>query len=118
MWLAREKSPMARDVTMCSVCNLPEGESQALPRRGESSVAPKGRVKRCPEGESQALPARLTLPLAEPSGRELRATRLLDRWEQEMSPELSGVVAEHIAAVNALDTDAIMATFADDAYVN
>jgi hypothetical protein len=27
-------------------------------------------------------------------------------------------VAEHIAAVNALDTDAIMATFADDAYVN
>jgi hypothetical protein len=35
-----------------------------------------------------------------------------------MSPELSGVVAEHIAAVNALDTDAIMATFADDAYVN
>jgi hypothetical protein len=32
--------------------------------------------------------------------------------------ELTGVVAEHIAAVNALDTDAIMATFADDAYVN
>jgi hypothetical protein len=27
-------------------------------------------------------------------------------------------VAEHIAAVNALDTDAIMATFAEDAYVN
>jgi len=32
--------------------------------------------------------------------------------------ELTGVVAEHIAAVNALDTDAIMATFAEDAYVN
>jgi hypothetical protein len=32
--------------------------------------------------------------------------------------ELTGVVAEHIAAVNAQDTDAIMATFADDAYVN
>jgi len=32
--------------------------------------------------------------------------------------ELTGVVAEHIAAVNALDTDAIMATFAADAYVN
>jgi hypothetical protein len=31
---------------------------------------------------------------------------------------LTGVVAEHIAAVNANDTDAIMATFADDAYVN
>jgi hypothetical protein len=32
--------------------------------------------------------------------------------------ELSGVVAEHIAAVNAFDTDAIVATFAEDAYVN
>ena len=36
-----------------------------------------------------------------------------------MNPaELTGVVAKHIAAVNALDTDAIMATFAEDAYVN
>jgi hypothetical protein len=34
------------------------------------------------------------------------------------SSELTGVVAEHIAAVNAFDLDAIMATFADDAYVN
>lgn len=32
--------------------------------------------------------------------------------------ELTGVVAEHITAVNAQDTDAIMATFADGAYVN
>jgi hypothetical protein len=32
--------------------------------------------------------------------------------------ELTGVVAEHITAVNAQDTDAIMTTFADDAYVN
>jgi hypothetical protein len=32
--------------------------------------------------------------------------------------ELTGVVAEHINAVNAQDTDAIMVTFADDAYVN
>ena len=35
-----------------------------------------------------------------------------------ITTELTGVVAEHIAAVNALDTDAIMATFAEDAYVN
>jgi hypothetical protein len=36
-----------------------------------------------------------------------------------MNPtELTGVVAEHISAVNAVDTDAIMATFAPDAYVN
>jgi hypothetical protein len=32
--------------------------------------------------------------------------------------ELTGVVAEHIVAVNAQDTDAVMATFAPDAYVN
>jgi hypothetical protein len=36
-----------------------------------------------------------------------------------MTPtELTGVVAGHIAAVNAQDTDAIVATFAEDAYVN
>ena len=36
-----------------------------------------------------------------------------------MTPtELTGVVAQHIAAVNAHDTDAVMATFAEDAYVN
>ena len=35
-----------------------------------------------------------------------------------MTTELTGVVAAHIAAVNAFDTDAIVATFAEDAYVN
>ena len=35
-----------------------------------------------------------------------------------IATELTGVVAEHIAAVNAMDTDAIVATFAEDAYVN
>ena len=36
-----------------------------------------------------------------------------------MTPtQLTGVVADHIAAVNAFDTDAILATFAADAYVN
>jgi hypothetical protein len=32
--------------------------------------------------------------------------------------ELTGVIAEHITAVNAFDLDSIMETFADDAYVN
>jgi hypothetical protein len=32
--------------------------------------------------------------------------------------ELRGVVAAHVAAVNAFDVDAIVATFATDAYVN
>jgi hypothetical protein len=35
-----------------------------------------------------------------------------------ITSELTGVVADHIAAVNALDIEAIMATFAADAYVN
>ena len=35
-----------------------------------------------------------------------------------MSTELTGVIAEHVAAVNQFDTEAIVATFADDAYVN
>jgi hypothetical protein len=35
-----------------------------------------------------------------------------------MTSELPGVVAEHIAAVNAFDAEAILATFAPDAYVN
>jgi len=35
-----------------------------------------------------------------------------------MTNQLTGVVADFIAAVNAFDTDAIVATFAEDAYVN
>ena len=35
-----------------------------------------------------------------------------------MANELKSIIAEHIKAVNAFDTDAIVATFAKDAYVN
>jgi hypothetical protein len=35
-----------------------------------------------------------------------------------MTNPLTGVLADHVAAVNAFDTDAIVATFADDALVN
>jgi hypothetical protein len=35
-----------------------------------------------------------------------------------VSTELPAVVTEHIAAVNAFDTDRIVATFAPDAYIN
>jgi hypothetical protein len=47
---------------------------------------------------------------AGPSGRIIE--------ENRMTKELSDIVAEHIRAVNAFDTDAILATFAQDAYVN
>jgi hypothetical protein len=35
-----------------------------------------------------------------------------------MNQQLSGIVAKHIRAINAFDTEAIVATFARDAYVN
>lgn len=35
-----------------------------------------------------------------------------------MTTQLTGVIADHINAVNAGDLDAIVATFAEDAYVN
>src|SRR6202050_3571877 len=35
-----------------------------------------------------------------------------------MTNQLTGVVADYITAVNALDADAIVATFAENAYVN
>lgn len=35
-----------------------------------------------------------------------------------MTKGLPGIVAEHIRAINAFDTEAIVATFATDAYVN
>ena len=35
-----------------------------------------------------------------------------------MDTTLTGVIADHIAAVNAFDTERIVATFAPDAYVN
>ena len=35
-----------------------------------------------------------------------------------MNAELPAIVAEHVAAVNAFDTERIVATFAPDAYVN
>lgn len=38
--------------------------------------------------------------------------------EKPVTRDLPRIVAEHIRAVNALDTDAIVATFAKDAYVN
>jgi hypothetical protein len=37
---------------------------------------------------------------------------------ETMTQKPSGIVAEHIRAVNAFDCDAIVATFAKDAYVN
>src|SRR5580704_11247315 len=83
---------MAREVAMSPVSTLPRGESQ-----GRDDV--------------------LTLPRGEGA-----------RWshtQRERSPsmsmstnELTGVIAEHIAAVNAFDTDGVVATFAADAYVN
>jgi hypothetical protein len=53
------------------------------------------------------------------SERPWAAARERTERSTTMKPtELTGVVAEHINAVNALDTEAIVATFAEDAFVN
>jgi hypothetical protein len=59
----------------------------------------------------------LTLPLPEPTG--WLGQDKPEPKEYAMKPTtLTGVVAEHVAAVNAQDVDRIARTFADDAYVN
>jgi hypothetical protein len=61
----------------------------------------------------------LTLPPGQqPQWFSLATPASLTRKDPVMSAELPGIVAEHIAAVNALDTERIVATFAPDAYVN
>src|ERR1700729_311331 len=92
MCVAREKSPIGSEKDMTQVWYLPLGEIKAPP-------------------------GVLLLPVAQPAAWVVSDPR--SKGTPNMKPtELTGVVAEHIAAVNALALDAIMATFADDAYVN
>jgi hypothetical protein len=42
----------------------------------------------------------------------------IDVWTSMLDDRQLNLRSDHVAAVNALDADAIMATFADDAYVN
>jgi hypothetical protein len=53
------------------------------------------------------------LPVSGPAPARGKGTEVM-----ATAAELTGVVAEHVRAVNAHDTDAIVATFAPDAYVN
>ena len=66
----------------------------------------------------------MTLPLGQQGTWRQRPSGRVAKWPSEtegtedMTTDLTGVVADHVAAVNAFDTDAIVATFAEDAYVN
>src|ERR1700744_5392633 len=72
-------------------------------------------VSTLPWGESQTDGGGLTFPRGDGAPWAGSA----DREEHVMqSRELSGVVAQHVAAVNAGDVDAVVETFAPDAYVN
>jgi hypothetical protein len=62
------------------------------------------------------VPWLLTLRLRERRAWERPADT--ERTRSDMATELTGVIADHIRAVNAFDTDAVVATFARDAYVN
>ena len=72
-----------------------------------------------PPGEAQRGPGVLTLPPGQP--REWISPATATGSEERiltMTTGLPAIIAEHIAAVNDLDTDRILATFASDAYVN
>jgi hypothetical protein len=74
-----------------------------------------------PQGEEEGRAAALILPVRHAAGFWCPAKPAgTDEEEPIMTAaaDLTGVVAEHIRAVNAHDTDAIVATFAPDAYVN
>jgi hypothetical protein len=60
----------------------------------------------------------LIVPAREPRSCLRAAERPFPKEENSMTNELPAVVAEHIAAVNAFDAEAIVATFSADAYVN
>jgi hypothetical protein len=49
---------------------------------------------------------------------ERKRKREDDQKEDIMTNNLNPIIAQHIAAVNAFDTNAIVSTFADDAFVN
>jgi hypothetical protein len=49
---------------------------------------------------------------------ERKRKREDDQKENLMTNTLKPIIAQHIAAVNAYDTNAIVSTFADDAFVN
>jgi ketosteroid isomerase-like protein len=61
----------------------------------------------------------LTLPLREQGTWALPGHEAVQNiGANTMTIELTGVVADYVAAVNAFDTDAVVATFARDAYIN
>jgi SnoaL-like domain len=63
----------------------------------------------------------LTLPLPEvrPSVRAPKQGKNQTRRNEQMKTiALTGVLADHVDAVNAFDTAAVVATFAEDAYIN
>jgi hypothetical protein len=95
MYVAREKSLMASDVRTPS--------SLDSPARGEST--PDERIDSPIGGWKSVVPTGQTV-------------RRRQETYRTMSTELTGVIADHLAAVNAFDTDAIVATLAPDAYVN
>jgi hypothetical protein len=73
-----------------------------------------------PQGEEVAGSGVLLLPVPQVAVFIVagRTATPMERNRIVSTTQLTGVIAEHIAAVNALDTDAVVATFAGDAYVN
>jgi hypothetical protein len=70
-----------------------------------------------PRGES-SLSNHLDSPVTAAATMVAPAIQPRIKRRENMAIELKGVIAEHIRGVNAFNTDAIMSTFAKDAYVN
>src|SRR5215469_17148085 len=92
--VAREKSPTVSPAAIKPLSTLPQPESQPRDRLFDPPA------KGAPRVESSAPPK----PAKEP--------------DMTHTAALAPVLAEHIAAVNAFDEAAIVATFADHALVN
>src|ERR1700760_2204802 len=97
-WLARENSPIVSSVSTGRVSTIPLPEGQA-----------KSTALTLHPGEDRGSVGR------RPAAFEIRAKR---RAQMPETTQLTGVVADHVAAINAGDLDAIVATFTPDAFVN
>jgi hypothetical protein len=103
---------------------MPQGLDAHVGRPGEVADRQRGGHALSllpPPGGGKSPPQRLDPPLVVAGSLHRVRPDGHHRWKGTLvmiTTELTGVVAEHIAAVNALDTDAIVATFAEDAYVN
>jgi hypothetical protein len=85
-----------------------------------SSLLPHGLVRHRPPPRGYATCKKALDPAVGAAGKPEAAAKWPNEMEgaKNMTTDLTGVVVDLIAAVNAFDTDAIVANFVEDSYVN